>query len=37
MTGPEFLARAHRIFPTAKRALLVTWGAHLFESRSFAR
>jgi thioredoxin reductase (NADPH) len=26
MTGPEFLARAHRIFPTAKRALLVTWG-----------
>jgi thioredoxin reductase (NADPH) len=26
MTGPEFLAHAHRIFPTAKRALLVTWG-----------
>jgi thioredoxin reductase (NADPH) len=26
MTGPEFLARARRIFPTAKRALLVTWG-----------
>jgi thioredoxin reductase (NADPH) len=26
MTGPEFLAHVRRIFPTAKRALLVTWG-----------
>jgi thioredoxin reductase (NADPH) len=26
MTGTAFLARAHRILPTAKRALLVTWG-----------
>jgi thioredoxin reductase (NADPH) len=26
MTGPEFLAHVRRIFPTVKRALLVTWG-----------
>lgn len=26
MTGSELLARAHRIFPAAKRALLVAWG-----------
>jgi len=25
MTGSELLARAHRIFPAAKRALLVAW------------
>lgn len=27
MTGAEFLARAGQIFPTAKRALLIAWGA----------
>lgn len=27
MTGAEFLARARQIFPTAKRALLIDWGA----------
>jgi thioredoxin reductase (NADPH) len=27
MTGAEFLARARQIFPTAKRALLIAWGA----------
>jgi thioredoxin reductase (NADPH) len=37
MTGLEFLAHVRRIFPTAKRALLVTWGTHPFVSRSFAR
>jgi thioredoxin reductase (NADPH) len=26
MTGSELLARAHRIYPAAKRALLVAWG-----------
>ncbi len=26
MTGSELLARAHRFFPAAKRALLVAWG-----------
>jgi thioredoxin reductase (NADPH) len=26
MTGRELLARAHRIFPAARRALLVAWG-----------
>jgi thioredoxin reductase (NADPH) len=26
MTGSEVLARAHRIFPAARRALLVAWG-----------
>lgn len=26
MTGRELLARAHRIFPSARRALLVAWG-----------
>jgi thioredoxin reductase (NADPH) len=28
MTGREVLARAHRIFPAARRALLVAWGDH---------